>query len=320
MGLNIILEKIKQYNKIIIHGHIRPDGDCYGAQFGLQDIIKTSFPDKKVFVVGQVSDYISFVGTPDIIEDSEYEDALVIVVDTATESRISDPRYKLGKELIKIDHHIPIDQYGDIIWVDTNFPSCAQMISYFAYKFKDQLSFTKKGAIAMYTGIVTDTGRFRFRGVDELTHQLTGMLITKGVEPDEVDFLLSQETLDMVQLKGKVLTGFERSSEGFVYYKMTRDIIEEFGVTDEQAASMVSVLGGIEGYPVWSIIIEYPGNEIRIRLRSNGPVISDIANQFQGGGHAKAAGARLNDWNELPKLIEAVDKRLVEWRQNKKED
>jgi|SRR5690554_2082985 phosphoesterase RecJ-like protein len=316
MGLEIILNKIKEYKTIIIHGHLRPDGDCYGSQFGLKDIIKSSFPEKEVYVVGQTSDYVSFVGTPDIIDDSKYEGSLVIVVDTATESRISDPRYKLGRELIKIDHHIPVDQYGDIIWVDTNFPSCAQMIAYFYYRFKDELKLSKTGAVAMYTGIVTDTGRFRFRGVDELTHQLAGMLITKGVEPDEVDFKLSQETLDMVQLKGKVLTGFERSTEGFIYFKMTRDIIEEYGVTDEQAASMVSVLGGIENHPVWALIIEYPGNEVRVRLRSNGPTISDVANQFEGGGHAKAAGARLNSWEDLPKLVEAVNQRLIEWRKS----
>ena len=318
MGLEIILNKIKEYQTIIIHGHTRPDGDCYGSQFGLKDIISNSFPEKKVYVVGQTSDYVSFVGTPDIIEDSLYEGALVIVVDTATESRISDPRYKLGKEIIKIDHHIPVDQYGDIIWVDTNFPSCAQMIAYFYYRFRNELKISKVGAVAMYTGIVTDTGRFRFRGVDELTHQLAGMLISKGVEPDEVDFHLSQETLDMVQLKGEVLSKFKRSEHGFVYYEMTRNTIEEFGVTDEQAASMVSVLGGIENHPVWALIIEYPGNEIRIRLRSNGPVISDIANQFEGGGHAKAAGARLASWDQLGELIKAVDARIIEWQKKKK--
>src|SRR5690554_7654849 len=114
--LNDILRKIKMYNKIIIHGHQRPDGDCYGAQFGLKDVIKTTFPKKEVYVVGETSDYVSFVGTPDIIEDSRYEGALSIVVDTATEERISDKRYKLGREIIKIDHHIPVDQYGDLIW------------------------------------------------------------------------------------------------------------------------------------------------------------------------------------------------------------
>lgn len=317
MSLDIILNKIKSYDTIIIHGHIRPDGDCYGAQFGLKDVISSSFPNKKVYVVGQTSDYVSFVGTPDTIEDSVYEGALSIVVDTAVQDRISDKRYQLGKEVIKIDHHIPIDQYGDIIWVDTNFSSCSQMIAYFYYKYRTELKLTKKGAVAMYTGIVTDTGRFRFRGVNEITHRLAGMLITNGAQPDEIDFLLSQETLDMVQLKGQVLSGFKRSKHGFIHYEMTRDIITQFGVTDEQAASMVSVLGGIENHPVWALIIEYPGNEIRVRLRSNGPVISDIANQFDGGGHAKAAGARLDSWDDLERFIKAVDERIIEWQENK---
>lgn len=318
MGLERILNKIKQYQTIMIHGHTRPDGDCYGSQFGLKDIIVNTFPDKKVYVVGEVTDFVSFVGTPDIVDDSLYEGALAIVVDTATSSRVSDKRYQLAKEVIKIDHHIPVDQYGDIIWVDTNFPACSQMIAYFYYKFKDQLKISKTGAVAMYTGIVTDTGRFRFRGVTELTHQLTGMLISLGAQPDEVDFKLSQETLDMIQLKGQVLSNFKTSKHGFVYYEMKRDVIEKFNVTDEQAASMVSVMGGIENHPVWALVIEYPGPEIRVRLRSNGPTISDIANQFEGGGHAKAAGARLKSWSEVDKLIKAVDERIIEWKQNQK--
>ncbi len=316
VGLNIILNKIKQYDKIIIHGHIRPDGDCYGAQFGLKDLILSSFPKKKVYVVGETSEYVSFVGQVDQIPDSEYNGALSIVVDTATKDRISDQRYLLGKEVIKIDHHIPIDQYGDIIWVDTNFPSCAQMIAYFYYKYQSELKISKKGAVALYTGIVTDTGRFRYRGVDELTHQLAGMLVTLGAEPDKIDFELSKETLQGAKLKGHVLSNFEMSNHGFIYFKMTRDLINEYQISDEDAAAMVNMLGGIENHPVWALIIEYPG-EIRIRLRSNGPVISDIANQFQGGGHAKAAGGKLQNWDELKKLIKTVDARIIEWRQTK---
>ncbi|MGI6782466.1 MAG: DHH family phosphoesterase [Acholeplasmataceae bacterium] len=316
MGLGIILKKIKQYDKIIIHGHIRPDGDCYGSQFGLKDIIVSSFPHKKVYVVGETSEYVSFVGEVDTIDDSEYYGALSIVVDTATKDRISDQRYSLGSEIIKIDHHIPVDQYGDIIWVDTDFPSCAQMIAYFYDKYQDELKLSEAGAIALYTGIVTDTGRFRFRGVDELTHRLAGMLVSHGAIPEEIDLQLSQDTLEGAKLKGYVLSNFERSKHGFIYFKMTRDIIKKYNISDEDAAAMVSILGGIEGHPVWALIIEYP-KEIRIRLRSNGPVISDIANEFSGGGHAKAAGGRLNSWRELKKLIKLVDARIIEWRQNK---
>lgn len=315
MDLNIILNKIKEYETIVIHGHIRPDGDCYGAQFGLKDIIINSFPNKKVYVVGEISEYVSFIGTPEIIEDSVYEGALSIVVDTAVESRVSDQRFKLAKEVIKIDHHIPIDSYGDIEWVDTNFPSCAQMIAYFYTQFKEELKMSKTGATAMYTGIVTDTGRFRFRGVDELTHKMAGMLITKGASPDDIDFRLSQESLESVQLKGHVLLNLKTTVNGFVYFKMTRDIINKYGLSNEDAGALVSILGGIENHPVWALFIEgEDDSEIRVRLRSNGPTINDIANNFRGGGHARAAGATLESWNELESLIEAIDRRIIEWR------
>lgn len=296
-----ILNKIKEFETIIIHGHKRPDGDCYGAQFGLKDIITSSIPNKEVYVVGQTSSFVDYVGKVDTITDDKYVNALVIVVDTATEERISDPRYNMGKYLIKIDHHIPVDDYGDLRWVDTNFPSCAQMISYFYYKFKDELKLTKEGAIALYTGIVTDTGRFRYRGVSKITHQLAGMLLEKGVDVEYIDQQLSKETLNMVALKGYVYSNYV-AADGFIYLKMTRDVIEKFDVSDEQAASVVNALSGIEGFPVWALFIEYP-NEIRIRLRSNGPTINELANQYSGGGHAKAAGCRIENWDQLDDFV-----------------
>lgn len=300
-----ILNKIKTYDTIIIHGHKRPDGDCYGAQFGLKDIISASFPNKNVYVVGDTSDFVDFVGKVDQISDNTYQNALAIVVDTAVRDRISDERYISAKEVIKIDHHIPVDDYGDIIWVDTNFPSCAQMITYFYYKFKDELKLTEKGAIALYTGIVTDTGRFRYRGVSQLTHQLAGLLIEKGVDVEYIDQMLTSETIEMMALKGFAYNNF-KTANGFIYLKVTRDVIEKYQVTDEQAASMVSLIGGIKGYPVWALFIEYPG-EIRIRLRSSGPNVDLLANKYGGGGHAKAAGAKLDTWDDLNQFIKDVE-------------
>jgi bifunctional oligoribonuclease and PAP phosphatase NrnA len=308
-----ILNKIKEYETIIIHGHKRPDGDCYGSQFGLKNIINSTYPNKKVYVVGQTSNFVDYVGKVDTITDDQYLDALVIVVDTATAERISDERYTMGKYLIKIDHHIPVDDYGDLRWVDTNFPSCAQMIAYFYYKFKNELKITKEGAIALYTGIVTDTGRFRYRGVSKVTHQLAGMLLEKGVDVEYIDQNLSKETLEMIALKGHVYSNYH-TADGFIYLKMTRDVIDKYNVSDEQAASVVNLLSGIEGYPVWALFIEYP-NEIRIRLRSNGPTINQLANKYGGGGHAKAAGCRLENWDQLNDFIkdcEAVVKAYKE--------
>mgnify|MGYP003463159031 CR=1 FL=1 len=99
-----ILNKIKEYNRIIIHRHIRPDGDCMGSQMGLKYLLKNSFPDKEIYAVGdELPEYLQELGEVDNIPDEYYNDALVIVVDTSVDNRISDERWKTGKYIIKID-------------------------------------------------------------------------------------------------------------------------------------------------------------------------------------------------------------------------
>ena len=295
-----ILNEIKTYDTIVIHGHKRPDGDCYGGQYGLKGILKEAFPNKNIYVVGEESDYVKYVGSPDTINDDVYQDALSIVVDTATKERISDPRYVKGKKVIKIDHHIDVDAYGDMNWVDTSYPAVSEMITDFAIQ--HNLKIPLSSAIALYTGLITDTGRFRYRGVSNRTHCMAGALINAGVDVEFIDSKLTQESLKMFALKGYVYSNFVTVEGGFIYLKMPRDVINQYGVTDEQAASVVNLIGGLEGFPVWALMIEYE-NEIRIRLRSSGPVINTLAEKYEGGGHAKASGARLPSWDHLDQFI-----------------
>lgn len=295
-----ILNEIKTYDTIVIHGHKRPDGDCYGGQYGLKGILKEAFPNKNIYVVGEESDYVKYVGSPDTINDDVYQDALSIVVDTATKERISDPRYVKGKKVIKIDHHIDVDAYGDMNWVDTSYPAVSEMITDFAIQ--HNLKIPLSSAIALYTGLITDTGRFRYRGVSNRTHRMAGALINAGVDVEFIDSKLTQESLKMFALKGYVYSNFVTVEGGFIYLKMPRDVINQYGVTDEQAASVVNLIGGLEGFPVWALMIEYE-NEIRIRLRSSGPAINTLAEKYEGGGHAKASGARLPSWDHLDQFI-----------------
>ena len=104
-----IYEKIKEFDTIIIHRHTRPDGDALGAQIGLKESIKETFPEKKVFAVGDINERYRFIGEVDNISDDIYEDALVIVLDTAETELISDARFNTGKFLIKMDHHLEVE-------------------------------------------------------------------------------------------------------------------------------------------------------------------------------------------------------------------
>ena len=309
-----ILKKIKKYNTIIIHGHEHPDGDCLGSQLGLKDIIKTTFPNKNVYVVGEVSDYISFLGDVDIISDDIFKGALSIIVDLANEERCSDKRFKLADYSIKIDHHIFVEKYANYEFIDSTCSSCSEIICEFYKKYK--LKMTLEGAKALYTGIITDTGRFKYDSVKSHTHKMAGMLLDMGVNPQEIDNYLSVDTEETLKLKGYVLSNFITTKDGFAYIKMTREVINEFKVTDEQAANMVNMISTIKGVLVWALIIEYADGKIKARLRSKGPSVNELANKYNGGGHAKASGATLSSWDDLDNFVNDCNQLVIDYRKS----
>lgn len=310
-----ILNKIKEYDTIIIHGHIRPDGDCYGSQFGLKHAILATYPNKKVYLVGGLCDYCSFLGSMDNISDDVFKGALSICVDCANGERLHDQRYNLAEYVIKLDHHIPDSTYGDYQYVDDSAASCTQIITDLILK--GNLVMNKECAFALYTGLVTDTGRFRFDSVTSHTMHVASVLLDKGVNPAELDNLLSVDTLQTLKLKGYVLSNFV-VEDGFAYIKITRDVVNTFGVSDEDAANQVSTISTIEGCPVWALFMEYPNDEIRIRLRSRGPAVNELASRYGGGGHAKACGASLNSWDDLPKFVEEAKLLVKQFNEDNK--
>ena len=314
-----ILKAIEAYERILIHGHIRPDGDCYGSQFGLAEIIKENYPEKDVHVVGDTSDFVSFLGTPEkaTITDEMYNGALAIVVDCGSADRVSDQRYQTADKVIKIDHHIAQIHYGDIVYVEEESPACCQIITRFAKEMG--LKINEKAAFALYTGLVTDTGRFRFRGVDSATFDVASELMKHNVDVELLDNKLSVETMNVIKYKGYVLANACFTDCGVVYVKVTRDVVNQFGLTDEDAASQVGLLGTVEGYPVYLLFMEYP-TEIRIRLRSRGPRVDKLANMYGGGGHEKAAGAHLDSWEDLPRFIEDINKLSRYYQETGKDD
>ena len=105
-NMQAILNKIKEYDKIFIFRHFRPDGDAIGSTKGLARILQLTYPEKKIYLQNSdFSDYLAFLGKEDeILPDEEYADALGIVLDTATQERISNKKYALCRELVKIDH------------------------------------------------------------------------------------------------------------------------------------------------------------------------------------------------------------------------
>lgn len=318
MNTDKILEKIKEYNRIIIHKHIRPDGDCYGAGFGLKAIIQESFPNKEVYVVGETADYVKFIGEVDNISDDLFKGALSIVVDTASSDRVADQRFKLADYVIKIDHHIPVEDYGDIQFVDTTRAATAQIILEFYLQHQDELKFNMDAARALYTGILTDTGRFRFRSVTADTFRAAAFLVEYGLPFTEILSQLDIKSESLMKLQGYVLQNFEKTPNGVAYIKLKPEIIDKFDVSLEEATSLVNELSTLEDCPVWMLFAEYENNIVRGRLRSREPAIDQLANKYNGGGHKLACGANLGDWDNVENLLKDADDLVKEYKLSKK--
>lgn len=305
MNFDILYEKIKEYETIAIFGHVRPDGDCYGSLNGLKNIIMTSFPKKRVFCLTSHIEYLSFIGRMDDVNDDVFINSLAIVCDTATRERVCDQRYKLCKEVIKVDHHIIIDNYGDYNLVDDNCPATSLLITKFLLSYKT-LKITSKGANALYAGTVTDTSNFRYRGINLETFMLAGKLVELGADVEYIDQQLSAESLRATRLKAFIYRTLKVSKDGVVYAKITKYMIKRYNVTYDEAASLVNLLANIKECPVWVLFIEYP-KEIRIRVRSNGPDINMLAEAYGGGGHQKAAGASVKSWFKTKGFIKEAN-------------
>ncbi|MGM0830255.1 MAG: DHH family phosphoesterase [Bacillota bacterium] len=298
-----ILDLIKQYETIIVHRHVRPDPDAYGSQGGLVEMLKTSFPDKKIYAVGKEDESLHYLKRLDVIEDHVFEGALIIVCDTANEERICDSRYKLGDKLVKIDHHPNEDAYGDYLWIDTSASSVSEMIYEFFLFGKDKgLTLSDEGARLLFAGIVGDTGRFLYPSTTQNTFDIAGELIRFDFDRNELFNKMYEIDANVIKLHGFVLQNFEMDQDGCASMIMTKEILEQHQVIPSEASLLVSTLGNVKGIKAWVFFIE-ESDQIRVRLRSKGPVINTIAKKYNGGGHPLAAGASIYSWEEKEEVM-----------------
>ena len=316
--MQTILNKIKEYDKIIIFRHFRPDGDAVGSTMGLAGILRASFPEKKIYVQNDdYSAYLAFLGDEgERIADEEYADALGIVVDTATQKRISNQKFKLCKEIVKIDHHIPVEDYGTHQWVEEHRSSSCEMIAAFYDALKDELKIDKQAATYIYTGMVTDSGRFRFREVSPETMRLAGVILSQGIDTDWLYANLYMKDFNNFKFEGYVYKKMKISENGVAWLFVDKKMQKKFKLSTEEASASVGYMDSIKNALVWAAFIEQPNGEIRVRLRSRFMPISDIAERYQGGGHACAAGATVYNKKEMLALIHEADEKLKEYKKN----
>ena len=311
-----ILNAIKEYEKIAIFRHKRPDGDAVGSTKGLCEILRLSYPQKDIRLLNcDYSDYVSFLGDEDHdAEDSFYAEALGIVIDTGTQERISNPRYKECKQLVKIDHHINVEPYGDLLWVEEERSSASEMIAAFYNAFRDELKINTYAATCIYTGMVTDSGRFRFRSVSGETMRLAGMLLEQGVDTDMLYARLYMKDFNTFKFQSYVYKKMKITKNGVAYLYVDMAMQKKFSLSSEEASACVSYMDSIKGSQIWLAFIESADKSIRVRLRSRFVTVNQIAEKHHGGGHACASGATVYSKKEMKALISEADETLKEYK------
>lgn len=303
-----ILDKIKEYDTIIIHRHMRPDPDALGSQIGLRDIIRHNFPKKKVLATGFDEPTLAWIAKMDQVTDQDYQGALVVVTDTANTPRIDDERYKKGDFLIKIDHHPNDEVYGDLSYVDTNASSASEIVTDFALSC--DLLLPTSAARVLYNGIVGDTGRFLYPATTSKT-----LKIASKLREFDFDFSAMARQMDSFPFKIAKLQGFifeqlKIDKNGAACVTLTQEDLKRFDVTDAETAAIVGVPGKIDIVESWAIFVEQSDGHYRVRLRSKSHIINEIAKRHNGGGHPLASGANSYSLEENQAIYQEIQEIL----------
>ena len=303
-----IFEAVKAYDTIIIHRHTSPDGDALGSQIGLKNLLKDNFPHKKVYAVGDDAKRYSFMdgSVMDEIDDSVYEGALAIILDCGAAHLISDERWKKAAKTARIDHHIFAEKIAEEEVVDTSYESCCGEITQFAIE--SGLSLSPASAKALYTGMVTDSGRFRYDSTTSNTFRLASKLMEQPFDMGEIYSQLYADDFEKVKLRAQFVLKIQFTEDNVAYIYTPKAEFDSYGVDPFTISrGMVNTMSDLRGVDIWVNFTEVEEGKILVEIRSSKHTVQTVAVKYGGGGHAKACGCSVKDYAEAMALLEDLN-------------
>ena len=302
-----ILQAIKEHSTIILHRHLSPDGDAMGSQIGLKEILKENFPEKRVYAVGDHAKRYAFMdgSTMDEVADEIYEGALAIVLDCGGSALISDERYKTAEKTVRFDHHIYAEKICDLEAVDTSYESCCGLLTDFAVQCGLRLS--PAAAKALYTGMVTDSGRFRFDSTTSKTFRLASELLKQPFSITEIYSQLYADDFQQVRLRAQFILKIQFTPQNVAYIYTTKEELAACGAdTFTVSRGMVSTMADLRGVDIWVNFTETE-ERVLVEIRSSKYTVQPVAVKYGGGGHAKACGCSVPDRATAMLLLEDLN-------------
>lgn len=284
--------------KIAVIGHARPDGDCIGSQTALArvlvarglDVICVNadvVPRRLQFLVTGMT----FRRTDEILQDPT--DYAAIYVDCADHARAGERlKLRFPAPVGNIDHHLSNVGFAEINIIDSGSAATCEILA--GMFFDNNETVDGQAAQGLYTGILTDTGQFRFTSTSRRTFLLAAELMARGARPTEAGFeLYERETTGKLQLLQRFLASLTMECDGRVCIgTLPNGVFESTGSTGEDTEGLVDYARCIDGVDIGVLIEERSDGSVKASLRSKDPVyrLDRIAAQFNGGGHACAAG------------------------------
>lgn len=288
------LKLIKKYDRIIIHRHKYPDGDALGSQTGLAALLKDNYKNKEIYVVGDEATRLPFMdGKMDEIPDEYYKDALAIILDCGSARLICDERYKTAAKTLRIDHHVYCEKIADLDIVDSTYESACGMVAMLAKECKWKLS--PVSATALYTGMVTDSGRFVFDSTSARTFELAAFLMSQPIDLNTLHYNLYSEDFDDIIKKADNMHKIKFTQNNVAYiYTSRADLPADADAAPVVSTGLVGLMRDIKGVHIWVNFTESEDG-VHVELRSNRYNINPIAVKYGGGGHKKASGCTVPD-------------------------
>ena len=284
--INKIAEAIEQADTICIFRHQFPDQDAIGSQMGLKTALQSLYPKKKVLALGTMSvDGIVM----DTADDATIQNALAIVLDTANQARIDDDRALRAAQVIRIDHHVPVETMGQTEWIDQDASATCELVAFY-FQARHQ-TIPANAAQYLYEGLIADNIRFTTSNTRPESFEAGRYLVEQGADVQRANEHNFAITLPEFYYENRVRER-ARFEKGALTSILSIEDYERCHLTFAQAKDKVYALSNIEEVKVWALFTEKTPGIYNASLRAKTLDIRQIATRFGGGGHACASGIK----------------------------
>lgn len=303
---------------IIVGTHVNPDGDALGSALAFSQVLDQLGKTHVVACHHEPPSYLRFIPHLDRLQLSVPEEPadLAIVLDLEALDRLGSlrPAFEQAKRMIVIDHHEPHEMPGDLRVISVNSPACAAILADIIKP--SPITMTPQMATCLLTGILTDTGNFRFPNTTSHSLHVAAELLEAGADLRAiVDAVYMTRSLPAVKLSSRFLANMRLSSgDQVAWSKVGLPDFEATGAREEDTEGFVNDLLSIESVKIAALLRQVKPGKVKISLRSRGSVdVTLVAREFGGGGHKNASGASYDgDIDKAEKLlVEAMEKCLA---------